>query len=189
MNGDGFHVRGFGDISGGRGGIAWKLPAGGGGVQLADGRAAPVEADAIGSDSDERWSFYFPVEDEPLTGSAIFRHIVVEMPEGVIVCTAEGAEGIPGHGEERANGILHSGGEEVRFDETLISTQYDGDGRPTRFGLELWPVEADQANRAAATRASGSLLGGAQIGNTWAGLFRCHANGFEGHGSYVLWRA
>lgn len=189
MNGGDFYIRGSGDIAAGRGSIAWNLPGCGGGVKLEGGQTSTVAADAIGDEPDERWSFYTPVEGDQLDSSAIFRHIVVETAEGVIVCTAGGPEGISGHGEEHSNGTLRSGDEEVQFEETLISTQYDGDGRPTRFGLELWPEDVDQTNRAAATRASGSLLGGARSGHTWAGLFRCHTNGFEGHSSYLLWRA
>lgn len=189
MNADGFFVRGFGDLAAGRGGIAWNLPGGGGGVQIEGGRASAVEAEAISDEPDERWSFSTPVDGDSLRGSVIFRQIVVEVAEGVIVCTADRPDGVSGHGEERTSGVQRSDGEEVAFEETLISTQYDGDGHPTRFGLELWPVNADQTSRAAATRASGSLLGGAPSGDTWAGLFRCHTNGFEGLGTYLLWRA
>ena len=77
----------------------------------------------------------------------------------------------------------------IPFEEALISTQYDGAGRPTRFGLELWPQEADQSNRAGATRVSASLLGASDAGSVWAGVFRCHADGTEGIASYLLWRA
>jgi hypothetical protein len=34
-----------------------------------------------------------------------------------------------------------------------------------------------------------SSLGGVSLGNAWAGLFRCHTDGSEGLGSYLLWRA
>jgi hypothetical protein len=86
-------------------------------------------------------------------------------------------------------GILRIGGGDVAYDEALISTQYDGAGDPTRFGLELWPPDADQTTRAAATRVSSSLLGGARSGGAWGGLFRCHTDGVEGFGAYLLWRA
>jgi hypothetical protein len=100
------------------------------------------------------------------------------------------APGVPGHGDERTTAIRRDlrEPEAIRYDEALISTQYDGAGHPTRFGLELWPPDADQTTRAAATRVSASLLGGAPSGQTWAGLFRCHTEGFEGHGTYLLWR-
>jgi hypothetical protein len=55
--------------------------------------------------------------------------------------------------------------------------------------LELWPEDADQTSRAGACRVTGSLIGGTEAGGTWAGLFRCHADGTEGLGSYLLWRA
>ena len=75
------------------------------------------------------------------------------------------------------------------FEDTFISTQYDGGDDPTRLGLELWPEEAERASRAAATRVAASALGGIRTDSTWAGLFRCHTDGSEGIGSYLLWRA
>jgi hypothetical protein len=189
MSDEAFFVRGFGDLSASRGGIAWNLPGGSAGVMIEGGQASAVESDAVKDDSDERWSFYFPVEGDPLRSAATFRNIIVETADGVIVCTAHGPEGASGHGEESSSGVLRAAGEELPFEETLISTQYDGDGNPTRFGLELWPEGADQSSRAAATRATGSLLEGIANGQTWAGLFRCHTNGFDGHASYLLWRA
>jgi hypothetical protein len=80
------------------------------------------------------------------------------------------------------------GEEPTPFEETLISTQYDGDDVPTRIGLELWPEEAERASRAAATRVAASSLGGVRVGNVWAGLFRCQTDGVLGLGSYLLWR-
>ncbi len=181
-------VRGFGDLAEGRGGIAWSF-AGGGGLTIEGGQATAVAPDEVGDESDERWSFDTPLDSDPLEGAAIFRHIAVETADGMIVCTATGEKGTRGHGDERTTATLRTGGEEIPFEESLISTQYDGDGNPTRLGLELWPEDADQSSRAAATRVAGSLLGGAKSGEAWAGLFRCHTDGSEGLGSYLLWRA
>ncbi len=181
-------IRGFGDLASGSGGIAWSI-AGGGAVTLEGGKASPAAVDALDPDSDERWSFFAPLDDDQLQGSAVFRHITVESAKGMIVCTSIGQQGIPGHGNERTTARLRVDGEDVPYEEALISTQYEGAGDPTRFGLELWPPDADQQTRAAATRVSGSLLGGARSGGTWAGLFRCHTDGTEGLGSYLLWRA
>ena len=188
MNEGGGFVRGFGDLSSGRGGIAWSL-AGGGAVTLEDGRATTADVDAVEPDSDERYGFSTPLDAGLLEGAAIFRHIVVEVEHGMIVCTAVGPAGISGHAEERTEGTLREGDDGIPYDEALISTQYDGSGDPTRFGLELWPPDADQTTRAAATRVSASLLGGARSGDVWAGLFRCHTDGVEGIGAYLLWRS
>jgi hypothetical protein len=184
----GAFVRGFGDLASGKGAIAWGL-AGGGAVTLEGGKATASAVESVSAEPGGGWSFQTSVDGDSLEGAATFRHVAVETAEGTIVCTAIGPPGIAGHGDERTAGSLRAGDEEVPYDETLISTQYDESGDPTRFGLELWPPDADQTTRAAATRVSASLIGGARSGEAWAGLFRCHADGHEGLGSYLLWRA
>jgi hypothetical protein len=127
---------------------------------------------------------------DPLAGAAVLRHLAIGGPtDSLLLATASGAPGDDGHGSEHTFGWLLSAESGAPYEETLISTQYDGGGDPTRIGLELWPEDADQSSRAAATRVSGSLLGGARAGPVWAGLFRCHADGVESLGSYLLWRA
>jgi hypothetical protein len=181
-------VRGFGDLAGGRGGIAWSL-GGGGAVILEDGRASATTPEAVSSQTAEGWSFEAQLDADALQGAATFRQIAVEAADGAtIVCTAVGAPGIPGHSDERTTAILDAGGEQVHYEDALVSTQYDRSGDPTRFGLELWPTDADQTTRAAATRIAASLLGGARSGGAWAGLWRCHTDGVEGIGAYLLWR-
>jgi hypothetical protein len=126
---------------------------------------------------------------DPLGGAAVLRHLAIGgAPDTQVIATTTGSPGAEGHDGERALGWLLTPDSGAPYDETLISTQYDGDGRPTRIGLELWPEDADQSSRAAATRVSGSLLGGFAIGSLWAGFFRCHTDGTEGLGSYLLWR-
>ena len=130
-----------------------------------------------------RWS------SDPIEGAATFRQIAIERgADSYLIATALGWPGAAGHGEERASGWLLEGESAIPYDEALISTQYDSSGKPTRLGLELWPVDADQSSRAAATRVSGSSLGLSEAGATTAGLFSCHADGTEGFGSYLLWR-
>jgi hypothetical protein len=180
-------VRGFGDLSGSNGGIAWSIGAGGA-VALEGGKASATEAKEVTAKAGGAWAF--ETELEPLEGAATFRHIAVEGAEGAtIVCTSVGAPGISGHADERTAGVLHAGDDEFPYEDAFISTQYDGSGDPTRFGLELWPVDADQTTRAAATRVSASLLAGTRSGDAWAGFFRCHTDGVEGLGTYLLWRA
>jgi hypothetical protein len=182
-------VRGFGDLAQGRGAIAWTL-AGGGGLTLDGDRIATVEADAVTTETFGGWRFETGLDDDSIQGAAVFRHVAIQAPDGAtITCTASGSQGISGHGQERTDGALRADGDPIAYDEALISTQYDSAGDPTRIGLELWPPDADHTTRAAATRVSGSLIAGARSGDVWAGFFRCHTNGIEGIGTYLLWRA
>ena len=121
--------------------------------------------------------------DEP-TGT--FRHLTIAGPEGtLVVAVAKGEQGLEGHGDEQVSAwLVDADGPERRFEEALISTQYDGEGRPTRAGLELWLGEDSPPTRIAC-----SLLGGTDAVGLWAGLFRCHTDGTEGLGSYLLRRA
>jgi hypothetical protein len=130
-----------------------------------------------------RWS------GDPLEGAGTFRHLAVDAgEESLLVVEARGDPGAD-HGDERIAAWLIRGEEDIAFEDAFISSQYDGEGDPTRFGIELWPEEADQSSRAAATRVAASSLGGVKVGGAWAGLFRSHTDGTEGIGSYLLWRA
>jgi hypothetical protein len=181
-------IRGFGDLAQGRGGIAWSL-AGGGGLTLDGGGVTAADAEAGTAEAFEGWSFETELDGDPTEDAAVFRHIAIQAPEGAtITCIAGGTRGISGHGQERTEGALRTDGDRAPYDEALISTQYDGAGDPTRIGLELWPPDADQTTRAAATRVSGSLIAGARSGDVWAGFFRCHTDASEGIGTYLLWR-
>jgi hypothetical protein len=127
---------------------------------------------------------------DPLMGAATFRHLAIDAGGGaLLVVGARGEPGAAGHGGERTSAWLLEGEDFRPFEEALISTQYDDEGQPTRFGLELWPVDAERTSRAAASRVSASLLGAVRVDNARAGLFRCHTDGAEGLGSYLLWRA
>jgi hypothetical protein len=123
---------------------------------------------------------------DPLEGAGVFRHLAIETAEGaLLIVTARAEPGEKGHSAEEASAwLIDNTGALREFEETLISTQYDGAGRPTRFGLELWPEDG-----APPTRVTASLLGGAEAGSCWAGLFRSHTDGAEGLGAYLLWRA
>jgi hypothetical protein len=127
---------------------------------------------------------------DPTDGAAVFRQLVVEAADGALLAiTSVGPPGVAGHGEASTAGWQLQDEDIAPFDEALLSTQYDAAGEPTRFGLELWPEEAERATRAAAVRVSATVLGGVRVGATWAGVFRCRADGHEGLGSYLLWTA
>jgi hypothetical protein len=126
----------------------------------------------------------------PLSGAATFRQIAIETgDDSFLIVVASGEPGAAGHGDEQTSSWRIQDEHATAFEESLISTQYDGSSDPTRIGLELWATGDDQTSRAAATRVAGSLLGGARIGGAWGGFFRCHTDGAEGLGTYVLWRA
>jgi hypothetical protein len=130
-----------------------------------------------------RWSA------DPLEGAGTARHLAIDAGEqSLLVVESRGEPGAV-HADERAGAWLIRDEDDTPFEDSFISTQYDGQGAPTRFGLELWPEEAERASRAAATRVAASSLGGISVGNVWAALFRCHTDGSEGLGSYLLWRA
>ncbi len=125
----------------------------------------------------------------PLEGAATFRQIAIEAGgDQLVIAVARGEPGARGHGEEETGGWRIEGEDGSAFEETLITTQYDGAGDPTRIGLELWPFDVEQTSRAAATRVAGALVGGTRSGGAWAGLFRCHTDADEGIGAYLLWR-
>jgi hypothetical protein len=180
-------VRGGGSLADGRGEIAWRLGDRAGAVALSEGEVA-VTPEPSG-ESAAGWGYETSWETDPLEGAAVFRHLAVEAPDGAtIIVSSRGPAGIEGHGLERTEGVVQGNGGPSSFEEALLSTQYDGDGRPTRIGLELWPEDADQTSRAGATRVAGSLLGGVDVDGLWAGFFRCHTDGAEGLGTYLLWR-
>jgi hypothetical protein len=135
-------------------------------VRSAGGKRTLACAGQIG-----RWA------GDPTDGAAVF------------AITSVGPPGVAGHGEASTAGWQLQDEDIAPFDEALLSTQYDAAGEPTRFGLELWPEEAERATRAAAVRVSATVLGGVRVGATWAGVFRCRADGHEGLGSYLLWTA
>jgi len=153
--------------------------------------ACAAEVHLGGSDQTLRCSGYIARWSAgPVEGAGTFRQIAIERPgESFLIATAVGQPGSGGHGDEVTTGWLLEGENATPFEEALISTQYDDSGKQTRLGLELWPEDADQSSRAAATRVSGTSLGVVESGNTVAGLFSCHADGTEGFGSYLLWRA
>jgi hypothetical protein len=123
---------------------------------------------------------------DPLQGAGTFRHLTIEAADGaLLVASARGAPGAEGHGDESTSAWrIDPDGQQSRFAEALISTQYDADGRPTRVGIELWPGED-----APPTRVACSIVGGTSREREWVGFLRAHSDGTEGLGSYVLWRA
>jgi hypothetical protein len=124
---------------------------------------------------------------EPAAGAQLFRALAVPAADGgLVLLTARREPGGADHAAEAtAAWLLGSGGDASAFDEALLSTQYDGEGRQTRLGLELWPAEAE----APPMRASATALGVSTAGGTAAALMRSSAEGAEGVGGYLIWRS
>lgn len=129
-----------------------------------------------------RWSA------DPLEGAGTFRHLAIDAgDQSLIVVESRGEPGAD-HGDERTGAWQIRGEDESRFEDAFVSTQYGENGIPTRFGLELWPQEAEHTSRAAATRVAASSEGGVGGEGVWAGFYRCSTDGVLGLGSYLLWR-
>jgi hypothetical protein len=130
-----------------------------------------------------RWS------TDPLAGAGTFRHLAIDAgDESLLVVESRGEPGTE-HGEEQTSAWRIRGEDDTRFEDAFLSTQYERDRIPTRFGLELWPEEAERASRAAATRVAAASEGGVGGEGVWAGFYRCQTDGILGIGSYLLWRA
>ena len=126
---------------------------------------------------------------DPLEGAGTFRYLAIDAGDESLLAAASRGEPGTEHGDEQSAAWVIRGADDTRFEDTFISTQYDGADDPTRFGLELWPEEAERESRAAATRVAAAPVGGVRAGQLWAGIFRCNTDGVLGLGSYLLWRA
>jgi hypothetical protein len=126
-------------------------------------------------------------ESDPASGASVLRHLALPGRDGavllVIATRPEGGSELDD--ELTAAWLLHPEGEAVGFGETLLSTEYDGPGRPMRAGLELWPADPDGPP----ARAAGTRLGGLEEERVAAALLASSLEGAAGLGSYLLWRA
>jgi hypothetical protein len=126
--------------------------------------------------------------ERPTEGAALLRHLAIPAPEGGVLLLQARRGPEPGdHASEVTSAwLVDRQGRSSAFPEALLSTQYDGSGRQVRAGLELWPDDPD----APAMRAAATLVGdAAREGPVSATLMRSSAEGTEGLGSYLIWRA
>jgi hypothetical protein len=100
-----------------------------------------------------------------------------------------------GHDADLLAGAILDEGAPLAVDEPRLSTTYDGNGLPSRAGLEIWlediEVEGEKPRPQYPRRLAGEATGEsahAQISGIAldAQLFRWHARGLEGAGVYVL---
>jgi hypothetical protein len=111
----------------------------------------------------------------------LVRSLTVGLDDGSMLAVASARPaGTTGHGDEAASALLAEGDSLVRFDEPLISTEYDPAGEPRRVGVELWPADED----AAVARGAGTLV--ARAGDTT--FLRFTLDGKPGTARYELVR-
>jgi hypothetical protein len=86
----------------------------------------------------------------------LVRTLTVSLDEGSLLAVAAARPaGAAGHGDEAVSALLaEPDGGTIRFDEPLLSTEYDPGGEPRRVGIELWP----QDEEAVAMRGAGTVL-------------------------------
>jgi len=89
----------------------------------------------------------------------LIRSLTAVLEDGSLLAVGSARPvGASGHGEEAASALLlDSDGSVRRFEEPLLSTEYDSEGRHRRAGVELWGSGED----AAALRGAGTRIGGA----------------------------
>jgi hypothetical protein len=111
---------------------------------------------------------------------ALLRSLSATLEDGSLLAIAAARpEGAGGHGEEAATAVLlDPEGAVTRFDDPLVSTEYDREGRPRRIGVELWGSDADGAP----LRGAGTLIGPAAD----VALLRFTLDGTPGTASYEL---
>ena len=115
-------------------------------------------------------------------GLELIRSLTVALDDGSVldVETAR-PSGATGHGGEVGGAQLADSDSLARFDEPLLSTEYDPAGEPRRVGVELWPPTDD----AVAVRGAGTLI--ARAGTTT--FLRFTVDGKPGTARYELTRA
>ncbi len=118
------------------------------------------------------------------------RSIAVAFSDGgILALRAVRPAGGEAHAEEKVLAVLAEPDlEPTRFEETLLSTQYDGEGRQVRATLELWP-EQDSAPRPA-RRAAGTIVCGTSLDlaerRLDVAIFRWSMEGKPGLGRYEV---
>lgn len=127
--------------------------------------------------------------EDPAAGAEVLRHLALPAADGgLLIVIARAPAGAGSHAEESGSAwLLDSGGRAGAYPEAFLSTQYDGDERPTRAGLEVWSEDLD----APPVRAAGTALGdpAQRVGCVDAAFIRSSVEGTEGLGSYLIWRA
>ena len=113
----------------------------------------------------------------------LVRSLTVALDDGSVLALASARPGgASGHGEEVSSALLADSDRALaRFDEPLVSTEYDPAGEPRRVGVELWPSDDDGV----AVRGAGTAVGSAASST----FLRFTLDGKPGTARYELARA
>lgn len=105
--------------------------------------------------------------------------------ENALFLSARRARGASGHGEERVDAVVISGGRALDVEDARLSTIYDADGRQRTAGLELWMPGEDYPRRGHGSAQAGASieLGGVRVD---AAVFEWQLDGRTGAGAYEL---
>ena len=119
--------------------------------------------------------------------SSVTRSIAVAFGDGgLLALRAARPPGAETHAEETLSAALaEPDAEPSGFEEVLLSTQYDGEGRQVRATVELWPAQDGPGRRAAGTIVCGTSL---TLGERRLDLafFRWSMDGKPGLGRYEV---
>jgi hypothetical protein len=109
---------------------------------------------------------------------------------GLLALSSSLPDGAEAHGEEEVAAVLcDPDGAPLRFEESLLSTEYGEDGVQRRATLELWPdVEEMRPLRGAGTLISSVCVRRQGIDSEIA-FFRWSVEGREGLGTYEVSRS
>ena len=146
----------------------------------AGGKARPISCLGIRSEADSE-----SAGDAPLT-----RSIAVAFSDGgLLALDAVRPQGAETHAEEQVVAAFASPeGRATAFAETLLSTQYDRDGRQVRATLELWPDQGTAPSPG--RRAAGTIVCGTSLmldeRRLDLAIFRWSMDGTPGLGRYEV---
>lgn len=132
---------------GGESGLALELPLAGrgtGGELRVDWDLAALRADVGEDDRAWRW------RGEPPAGLVV-RTLSSRLDDGrLLLFAAVRPSEVRGHGEEALAGAIVGAEGVERFEQVLLSTEYDASGAPTRIGLEAYAAAGEIPRRIAA---------------------------------------
>jgi hypothetical protein len=118
----------------------------------------------------------------------LLRALTAVMEDGSLLVVASARPlGAAGHGEEATSAVLLDAEESLtRFEEPLLSTEYDAAGTHRRAGVELWAPDDATALRGAGTRIGDTTAG---AGGLETAFLRFTLNGAPRTARYDLLRA
>ena len=121
------------------------------------------------------------------TPIGLSRDATIVLSDGGLICVAcARPPGSERHSAEEAIAAISHPGGYLDFDQVLLSTEYDANGRQRRATLELWPASEEIA----ALHGAGSVVSGctAKVGTARinTALFRWTLDGHDGLGRYEI---